>query len=93
MPKRVNVNELSPHDSDQSLHRGRNRSRGLIMRLTVGIVLAVILVALGVWLRFSPNQVNQNTGAAEASSTAILPIELHPKVGKDLPDKTVREPF
>jgi hypothetical protein len=30
---------------------------------------------------------------AEALSAAIFPIELHPKAGKDLPDKTVREAF
>jgi hypothetical protein len=57
------------------------------------LLTVILAAALGVWLRFSPSQVNPNSGAAEASSTAIFPIELHPKAGKDLPDKTVREPF
>jgi hypothetical protein len=64
------------------------------MRWTVGIVLVVILAAaLGVWLGFSPSQVNPNASGAAEAGTAIFPIELHPKAGKDLPDKTVREPF
>jgi hypothetical protein len=61
-------------------------------RRTVGIAFAVILAAaLGVWLGFSPSQVNLNARAAEPST--IFPIELHSKAGKDLPDTTVREPF
>ena len=93
MPNSVNVNGPGRNDQDQSSRRGRNRSRGLIMRWTVGIVLAVILAALSAWFRLLPNQVNPETGAAEASSAAIFPIELHPKAGNDLPDRTVRDPF
>jgi hypothetical protein len=66
------------------------------MRWPVGIVWAVSLAAaLGaLLLAFSSRQVNRNVPvAAEASSTAIFPIELHPQADKDLPDKTVREPF
>jgi hypothetical protein len=66
------------------------------MRWPVGIVWAVSLAAaLGaLLLGFSSKQVNRNVpGMAEASSTAIIPIELHRKAGKDLPDNTVREPF
>jgi hypothetical protein len=65
------------------------------MRWTVGIVLAVALVAaLAVWSRFPPSQVNPNApGAVKASSTAIFPDELHKQAGKDLPDGTVRDPF
>jgi hypothetical protein len=33
------------------------------------------------------------SGAAEASSSAIFPNELHRNAGKNLPDHTVREPF
>jgi hypothetical protein len=45
------------------------------MRWTIGIVFAVILAtALGVWLGFSPSQVNPNvSGAAEASSIGLPP--------------------
>ena len=61
------------------------------------IVWAVSLAAaLGVLLllRFWSSEVTPSvSGAAEASSAAIFPIELHPKAGKDLPDKTVHEPF
>jgi len=80
MSTSANLNEPSPYDSDQGLRRQRSSSRGLIMRWRVGIVLAVIMAAaLGVWSRFSPNQVSPRSWAAEASSTAISPIELHPK--------------
>ena len=87
MSTSVSVNEPSPHDSDQSLSvrlsRGHDRSHGLIMRWPVGIVWAVgLAAALGVLLlRFSPSQVNPNSRAAEASSSAIFPIELHPMPG------------
>jgi hypothetical protein len=66
------------------------------MRWLVSTVWAVSLAAaLGaLLLGFSSRQVNRNVpGAAEASSTAIFPIEFHLQAGKDLPDKTVREPF
>jgi hypothetical protein len=63
------------------------------MRWSVGIVFAVILAAaLGVWLGFSPSQVNPNVSRAAEAST-IFPTELHTQAGKELPDKTVREPF
>jgi hypothetical protein len=95
MSTSMSVNEQpSPHDSHQGLRRGRNRSRGLIIHWRFGVVLAVVLAAPSLWLRFSPSQVNPNvSGAAEASSTRIFPIELYPKAGKDLPDKTIPEPF
>ena len=65
------------------------------MRTTAGIVLAVVLAAaLAMWMRFAPDHVSP-TGAAsaEASITPILPIELMKKSDKNLPDKTVPEPF
>jgi hypothetical protein len=65
------------------------------MRRTAGIVLAVIMAAaFALWLRLPPSQVSSNmSGAAEASSSAIFPNELHRNAGKNLPDHTVREPF
>ena len=65
------------------------------MRTTAGIVLAVVLVAaLATWMRFASDH-ESPTGPApvEASTGPMLPLELMKKSGKDLPDKTVREPF
>jgi hypothetical protein len=64
------------------------------MRWTAGILLAAISVAaLGVWLSSRASHVNQSASRAAEASATILPIELHPKAGKDLADETVREPF
>lgn len=65
------------------------------MRTTVGIVLAVVLAAaLAVWIGSSSQRVSSTEAApAEASSTPVLPIELMRKSDRNLPDKTVREPF
>lgn len=65
------------------------------MRATAGIVLGVVFAAaLAMWMWSSSDHVNPTGLApAEASSTPMLPIELMKKSGKDLPDKTVREPF
>ena len=63
------------------------------MRRTASIALLVILAALGIWMSFSPKQVKSNAPQAEASLTTILPVELMRKSDKNLPDKTVPEPF
>jgi multidrug resistance efflux pump len=65
------------------------------MRTTAGIVLAVVFAAaLAMWIRSSSHHMSSTEPApAEASSTPVLPIELMKKSDKDLPDKTVREPF
>ena len=65
------------------------------MRTTAGIVLGVVFAAaLAMWIRSASDHVGSTgTAPAEASSTPMLPIELMKKSGKDLPDKTVREPF
>jgi hypothetical protein len=64
------------------------------MRRTVGTVLVVTLaVALATWMRFSSNQLKSTAPPAEASITTIIPDELMRNSGKELPDKTVPEPF
>jgi hypothetical protein len=64
------------------------------MRKTIGIVLAICFVAaLGAWIRSSNHANSSVPGAAEATSTPMLPVELMRKANKDLPDNTVREPF
>ena len=65
------------------------------MRWKAVIVLAIILAAaVGVRLESSPRDVSSNASeAVEASSNTILPYELHLKADKNLPDKTVPEPF
>ena len=64
------------------------------MRRTASVALLVILAAaLGMWMSFSPKQVKSNAPQAEASLTTILPVELMRKSDRDLPDKTVPEPF
>ncbi len=65
------------------------------MRITAGMVLAVVFAAaLAMWMRSSSDHMSSTKPApAEASNTPMLPIELMQKSGKDLPDKTVREPF
>jgi hypothetical protein len=65
------------------------------MRTTAGIVLAVVLaVALATLMRFASDHVGPTAPAPEEASTGpMLPLELMKKSGKDLPDKTVREPF
>lgn len=73
MPKSANVNEPSPHDSDRSLHRGRSRRRRLIVRWTAGIVLT--LISGGARCVVLAQSSEPKHRAAEASSTAILPIE------------------
>jgi hypothetical protein len=61
------------------------------MRRTVGIALAVILAAaLGMWMRFSSNDVKSSALAVKAS---IVPLELMEKADRNLPDQTPREPF
>jgi hypothetical protein len=63
------------------------------MRWISGVVLAVIFsAAMATWIRSSSNQVQSTRPAAEASAP-MLPLELMRKSDKDLPDKTVREPF
>ena len=63
------------------------------MRRTASIALLVILAAaLGPWMSFSSKQV-KSTAPAEASLTTMLPVELMRKSDKNLPDKTVPEPF
>jgi len=59
-----------------------------MLRWKVAIVLAVIFAAaLGVRLGSSPSRMSANgSGAVEASSSTILPGEIHLKAGKDLPD-------
>ena len=63
------------------------------MPRTASIALLVILAALGMWMSLSPKQVKSNTPQAEASLTTILPVELMRKSDKNMPDKTVPEPF
>ena len=74
------------------------------MRRTAGMALLVVLAAtLGIWMvladalgmlmSFSSKQVKSTAPLAEASLTTILPVELMRKSDKDLPDKTVPEPF
>ena len=64
------------------------------MRRTATIALLVILAAaLGMWMSFSSEQVKSTATQAEASLTTIFPVELMRKSDKDLPDKTVPEPF
>ena len=65
------------------------------MRTTAGIVLAVVLAAaLATWMRFASDHMGPRGPApAEALTGPMLPLELMKKSGKDLPDKTVREPF
>ena len=64
------------------------------MRRTAGIALLVILAAaVGMWTSFSSNQVKSIKPAAGASLTTILPVELMRKSDKELPDRTVPEPF
>jgi hypothetical protein len=63
------------------------------MRRTASIALLVILAALGIWMSFSPKQVKSNAPQAEASLATILPVELMRKSDKNMPDKTVPEPF
>jgi hypothetical protein len=64
------------------------RNAGIVWIVSLAAALGVLL--LWVWFsRVTPNE----SAAAEASSAAIFPIELHPDAGKDLPDRTVREPF
>ena len=64
------------------------------MRRTASIALLVILAAaLGMWMTFSSKQVKSTAPQAEALLTTILPVELMRKSDKNLPDKTVPEPF
>jgi len=65
------------------------------MRTTAVIVLVVVLAAaLATWMRFAPDHPGPTGPApAEASTGPILPLELMKKSGKDLPDKTVFQPF
>ena len=64
------------------------------MRRTAGIALLVILAAaVGMWTSFSSNQVKSTKAVAGASLTTILPVELMRKSDKELPDRTVPEPF
>jgi len=65
------------------------------MRTTAGIVLAVVLaVALATWMRSASDHVGPTAPApAEASAGPMLPLELMKKSDRNLPDKTVPEPF
>lgn len=65
------------------------------MRTTVGMVLAVVLAAaLAMWMRSASDHASSTeTAPAEASSTPMLPIELMRKSDRNLPDKTVHDPF
>jgi hypothetical protein len=64
------------------------------MRRTASVALLVFLAAaLGMWMSFSSKQVKSTAPQAEASLTTILPVEFMRKSEKDLPDKTVPEPF
>ena len=63
------------------------------MRRTAGALLVILAAALGMWMSFSSKQVKSNAPQAEASLTTILPVELMRKSDKDLPEKTVPEPF
>ena len=64
------------------------------MRRTASIALLVILAAaLGMWMSFSSKQVKSAAPRADASLNTILPGELMRKSDKNLPDKTVPEPF
>jgi hypothetical protein len=64
------------------------------MRRTSGIAaLVVFAAALGMSMYFSSNQVKSTKPTAEASLTTILPVELMRNSRKELPDKTVPEPF
>jgi hypothetical protein len=56
-------------------------------------LLVVLTAALGMWMSFSSNQMKSTEPLVEASLTTILPVELMRKFDKDLPDKTVPEPF
>lgn len=64
------------------------------MRRTTTIsVLVILAAALDMWMTLSSKQVKSTAPQAEASLTTILPVELMRKSDKDLPDKTVPEPF
>ena len=65
------------------------------MRTTAGMVLAVVLAAaFAMWLRSASHHKSLTESApAEASTAPMAPIELMKKSDKNLPDKTVREPF
>jgi hypothetical protein len=65
------------------------------MRTTAGIVLAVVLVAaLATWMRYASDHMSSVARAPEeAAVTPMLPIELMKKSDRNLPDKTVPEPF
>ena len=63
-------------------------------RLASNVVAVTLVAALGFWVGFSRTDLNLNPpAAAQASINTILPLELHAKAGKNLPDTTVREPF
>ena len=64
------------------------------MRTTVGIVLAVAFAAaLAMWMGFSFHVSSTGTAPAEASSTPMLPLEIMKRSDRNLPDKTVHDPF
>jgi hypothetical protein len=48
--------------------------------------------ALGMWTS-SSKQVKSDTPQADASVNTIIPLELMSKSDKNLPDKTVPDPF
>lgn len=64
------------------------------MRSTVGIVLAVAFAAaLAMWIGFASRVGSTGTAPAEASSTPMLPLEIMKRSDRNLPDKTVHDPF
>jgi hypothetical protein len=83
---------FTPQTSSHTLRASYEQERR--MRTTAGMVLAVVLAAaLAMWIQSSSHRVRSTEPPAEASSTPMLPIELMKKSDKNLPDKTVREPF
>ena len=56
-------------------------------------LLVILAAALGMWMSSSSKQLKSAAPQADASLNTILPIELMRKSDKNLPDKTVPEPF